>query len=279
MGFMPTSTSRRAQHYEELLYRLEGEVIKLRHSPDWLRYLQCQARFHRYSPRNVLLIAMQRPEATFVAGYRTWESLDRHVRRGEKGISILAPLIQRQDGADDTLKGFRWVRVFDISQTEGAPLPSPVRLLKGAGPSHFFDRLVQVANTFGFNVAHHNLPDGVNGECRWASHVIAVEGRNEPLQQVKTLAHELGHVILHRFEANRAKAEIEAEAVAFVVLATHHADTSPYSASYLSSWIGETEDPVQAIRSSCDAIHHAATTILDRLDASCDPQQQQGASS
>jgi hypothetical protein len=255
------------QRRVDLLERLEEEVLSLRRSEAWARYLSCQARFHRYSPRNVMLIALQRPDATSVAGYRTWSSLGRQVRRDERGISILAPMLRRCRPEDEAqLTGFRWVTVFDITQTEGDPLPSPVRLLDGVGPTALTDRLGAAAATFGFSIELGALPAGVNGECRWATATIVLAAQNAPLQQAKTLAHELGHVLLHRHDPDRARAEIEAEAVAYLVLAASGADAAPYSAGYLSSWIGADADPSAAIQRSCEAIHRASSAILEAVD-------------
>jgi hypothetical protein len=251
----------------ELLDRLADEVLALRASEAWERYLGFQARFHRYSPRNVMLIGMQRPEATSVAGFRTWRALGRQVRSGERAISILAPMLRRTDGEDGLLLvGFRWVNVFDVAQTDGAALPSAVALLDAASPTALMGSLIAAAGEIGFAVTVDDLPPGVNGECRWATATIALKAGNPPLQQAKTLAHELGHALLHRNEPDRARAEIEAEAVAYVVLAAHDVDAAPYSAGYLASWIGRDEDVGLAIRRSIDAIQHAATTILSAAE-------------
>src|SRR5207244_9968641 len=126
---------------------VEG-VRALTTSEDWVRALEQAARFHRYSWRNSLLIALQRPEATRVAGYRTWQSLGRQVRRGEHGIAILAPMVYRKrDDAEETdalvvLRGFKVVSVFDVAQTEGEELPdvAPSRL-EGAAPTGLCDEL------------------------------------------------------------------------------------------------------------------------------------------
>lgn len=262
----------------ELLDQLEAEVCALRQSQAWTRYLTAQARFHRYSARNVLLISLQAPEASSVAGYATWKSLGRQVKRGERGISILAPLLRRDEALDPHVIGFRWVKVFDIAQTEGEPLPSPVSLLEGAGPAGLLGRLETVAATLGFSVERAPLPFGVNGECRWARSVIVLEPSNDGLQQAKTLAHELGHVLLHRHEPDRARAEIEAESVAFIVLAASGADAAPYSAGYLSSWIGADADPGTTLARSVEQIQRAAHRVLSLLtppegaeDATCEP--------
>jgi len=261
--------TRQGSHYDELrsslLTGLETKVIELRSSTTWQDYLTAQARFHRYSPRNVLLISMQRPEATQVAGFSTWRTLGRRVGKGERGISILAPIVRRVDDETAQVAGFRWVSVFDISQTTGTALPSPVELLDGDDPAQLEDALGAAANDLGFQIVFQALPDGVNGECRWREQVIAIEAANSPMQRVKTIVHELGHALLHRHEPDRGRAEVEAEAVAFVVLAALGADTASYSVGYVASWLGADADVATAISRSCASIQSASATILEIL--------------
>jgi hypothetical protein len=273
---VPTVGNVTTTDHHGLLERLEAEILEMRQRPAWARYLAAQARFHRYSPRNVLLISLQAPEATSVAGYGTWRSLGRQVRRGERGISILAPLVQRDDALDPRVIGFRWVKVFDVAQTDGAALPSPVSLLEGTGPVGLLDRLEVAAAALGFRVERGSLRPGVNGECRWARSTIVLEAANGGLQQAKTLAHELGHVLLHRTEPDRSRAEVEAEAVAYVVLAATGADAAPYSAGYLSSWIGAETDPGPTLARSMERIQRAASRVLSLL---APPEGAEGATS
>ena len=240
--------------------------MDLRDSAAWAAYLSAQARFHRYSPRNVMLITMQRPEATHVAGYGTWRALGRQVRKGERAISILAPMVVPDEDGQRQVRGFRWVNVFDLSQTEGAELPAPVRILEGDDVGPLLDALGEVATGFGLRVTEEKLASGVNGELRWATATIVLAPVNPGVQKAKTLAHELGHFLLHRHEPDRARAEIEAEAVAFVVLASLGVDSSAYSAGYLASWIGEHGDVGEAIARSCAAISSASQRILTAVE-------------
>ena len=107
---------------------------------------------------------------------------------------------------------------------------------------------------------------GVNGELRWITSTIVLAPANPAIQKAKTIAHELGHFLLHRHESDRARAEIEAEAVAFVVLANLGIDSSAYSAGYLSTWIGEHGDVGEAISRSCTAISAASQRILSTIE-------------
>ena len=249
-----------------LLDQLEAAVLDLRDSSAWAAYLAAQARFHRYSPRNVMLISMQRPDATHVAGFGTWRSLGRQVRKGERAIAILAPMVVPDEDGQRQVRGFRWVNVFDISQTEGGDLPAPVRILDGDDAGRLLESLGAVASGLGLTVTEEDLAPGVNGELRWATATIVVAPANPGLPRAKTSAHELGPFLLHRHEPDRARAEIEAEAVAFVVLASLGVDSSAYSAGYLSSWIGEHGDVGEAISRSCSAISSASQRILSAIE-------------
>ena len=269
---MSNLRSRGPQSIEEsrndLLDQLETKVLALQASPAWTSYLRAQARFHTYSPRNVMLIALQNPSATAVAGYSTWKALGRFVNKDERGISILAPIFAPL-GQDEErhLAGFRWVTVFDIAQTTGSDLPSPVSILGHSDPGTLEDDLATVAEAFGFTVRYDRLPQGVNGECRWAERVIVIDPDNPALQRTKTLVHELAHGILHEHHRDRSTAEVEAESVAFVVLGARGLDTSAYSTGYVASWIGPDGDPSDAIKHSCSAIQRAAALIIDGLEA------------
>jgi hypothetical protein len=250
-----------------LLDDLAQEVLRLCESERWHRYLAAQARFHRYSPRNVLLISMQRPQASQVAGFATWRALGRTIKRGEKAISILAPIMRTPSDPDDDQAriGFRWVNVFDISQTQGDALPSPVVLLDGHDPSDIEAHFTSLTSDLGYHLRYDPLPDGVNGELRWSSSTIVVHPENPPLQRIKTIAHELGHALLHEREGDRRRAEMEAESVAFVVLQALGIDSSAYSAGYIASWIGDATEINEALLSCCANVHAASTTILDGL--------------
>jgi hypothetical protein len=266
----PTATTSKT---DELLQRLADGVDQLTSSDEWLRYLDVQRRFHHYSFGNCILIALQRPEATRVAGFHRWLELGRHVRKGEKGIAILAPIVRRlkvedEDGEQHTIasapRAFRVVHVFDIAQTDGAELPAiPVHKLEGSDPDNLYARLCRVAASIGFSVEEDFL-DGQNGDCNHELRRIRVEVRNNPLQQVKTLSHELAHAILHgqREGLIREQAELEAESVAYVVCADLGIDSATYSFGYLASWSDGGKDVHRAISDSGRRIQQAAQLIL-----------------
>jgi hypothetical protein len=257
---------------DELLQRLTEGVEKLTSSDEWVRYLDVQRRFHRYSFGNVLLIALQCPDATRVAGFRRWLELGRHVQRGQKGIAILAPVVSRlkvedkATGEEHTIvsapRAFRVVHVFDVLQTEGDDLPEiPCHRLEGEGIA--YDELTLYAEGLGFRVEVGELPGETNGLCDHQTKTITVREGLAPAQQTKTLTHEIAHAMLHGldFEAPRAQKELEAESVAYIVMSTLKIDSAAYSFGYLASWGADPE----AIRRSGHRIQQASHSILDGL--------------
>jgi len=253
----PTQTERLRRAHQ----RLTDAVAALTTSEGWQRMLTVAARFHHYSPHNVLLIGVQRPDATHVAGYRTWQSLGRQVRKGERGIAIIAPDTSRTDtrttdGAtsespaeligDDgkrVLRGYRVTHVFDISQTEGEPLPAVgPQLLTGGAPAGLWDALAGQLSAAGFALRDGDCAPA-NGVTDFLARTVTVCDDLPPAQRVKTLAHELAHVLLHDpavrpAELDRGRAEVEAESVAYLVAHAHGLDSNDYTAPYVAGWAG-----------------------------------------
>jgi len=257
-----------------ILDRLTEGITQLTSSDRWQEWLNMQSRFHHYSFNNTLLIMAQRPDATRVAGYNAWRKLDRFVRKGEKGIWILAPMVYKTDSADDTaedttarvIRGFKPVPVFDLSQTEGQDLPEICTRLDGDDDANIFLRLRTVAAGLGFSVEDTDeLLPGVNGDCSHQLHRIRVRTSNSPIQRVKTLAHELGHALLHEQHDNRPLAELEAESVAFVVCTSSGIDSDDYSFGYVATWVGGDDDARSAIKGSGTRIQRAADQILTAM--------------
>jgi antirestriction protein ArdC len=259
----------------EILATLADGVARLTNSAEWQAWLDVQSRFHRYSWGNTLLIALQRPEATQVAGFHSWLRLGRHVRKGEKGIAIIAPVVRRVRVTDEATgdkkviagspSAFRVAHVFDVAQTDGEDLPAvPVHKLEGDDADNLYLQLVAVAHSLGFTVEEDYLDNGVSGDCNHVEARIRVEVRNEPQQQIKTLAHELAHAILHADRTNfvRERAELEAESVAYVVCADLRIDSSSYSFGYLATWSGGGTEAQRAISESAQRIQKAAHQIL-----------------
>ena len=252
----------------ELLDTLTEGISSLTSSERWRRHLDVQARFHRYSFGNALLIGAQFPEATRVAGFTTWKCLGRSVAKGESAIWILAPVVGRRVRVDEDeehrpIRGFRTVPVFDLSQTTGDPLPEVCSTLGGGDPTRLLDRLVDRTEGVGYTVVFTELPGTVNGDCSFAARRIRVEVRNAPDQQVKTLAHELAHALLHAQVDDRSLAELEAESTAYVVCRSLGLDSGAYSFGYVATWAGGGEQALAGIKASGGRIQQAAAVILD----------------
>jgi antirestriction protein ArdC len=257
----------------DLLAQLAEGISTLTTSDEWQRHLDFQSRFHRYSANNVLLIAMQNPYATRVAGFNAWRKMNRFVRKGEKALWILAPMVYKQDAeaqdGDPTkvIRGFKYVPVFDVAQTDGEELPQVCHRLSGEDTLGAYATLVSVASSIGFSVIDHHFESGTNGDCSHMEHRIRVEETNSPVQRVKTLAHELTHAILHERYDNRPLAELEAESTAYVVCHTLGIDSSDYSFGYVATWAGGGDEAISAIKGSCDRIQKTAATILAAFEA------------
>lgn len=256
--------------HPELIDMLTEGISKLASSAEWRRYLDLQSRFHAYSYGNVLLISNQCPGATQVAGFRAWKQLGRHVRSGEKAIWILAPMLRRSDDGVEgeerrVVSGFKFVPVFDLSQTEGEELPSVCTTLTGDDRGGHYDLLVKVANLIGFAVEDHAFAGSTKGDCSHGGRLIRIERRVSAAQRVKTLVHEIAHAKLHESCQNRMLAELEAESVAYVVCHAVGIDSGRYSFGYVASWAGGAEPAIMAIRSSCVRIQKTAAFILDAL--------------
>jgi antirestriction protein ArdC len=263
----------------DVLERLRQGVTNLTNSDAWTQWLNVQRRFHSYSWGNCLLIALQRPDATRIAGYRRWLEMGRHVRKGEKGIAILAPIVNRvkveneqgeQQELGHMVSAFRPAYVFDVSQTEGEDLPEVTHRLTGTDPDGAFQALIDVASSIGFNVEFSDSLGEVNGDCNHDLHRIRVNDGIEDKQRIKTLAHEIGHALLHGPETRQADStrgliELEAESVAYVVCSELGLDSGQYSFGYVAGWAGGGESASKMISSSAQRINMTARRILTEL--------------
>jgi antirestriction protein ArdC len=274
--------------------QLADAVTALASSDGWRRMLAVAARFHHYSPHNVLLIGAQRPDASRVAGYRAWQQLGRQVRKGEQGIAILAPVTYRTAATEGSapgdatgpveeasrarlLRGFRVAHVFDIGQTDGPELPEVrPRLVDGAVPAGLFERLTAHAAAAGFTVDRGPCTQReANGETSFLDRTVRVRDDLPAAQAVKTLAHELGHVLLHARQVRterltREVAEVEAESVAYLVTEAHGIDAGGYTVPYVAGWSGGATGVVLA---SAERVLSTAGAVLDAVapDAVADP--------
>ena len=189
-----------------------------RMSEEMLCYLDMCARFHRYSPSNVWLILMAKPDASLIAGFKKWRTMGRFVRKGEKGIPILAPILIKHDndeGAEtEKLIGFKVVYVFDVSQTDGDPLPEPPDWKSPEQNSILAERLIKFAESKRINVAVKELAGDIQGVSSGGKITVS------PTAGTKTLIHEIAHELMHQGNErslDRTILELEAESVAYVV--------------------------------------------------------------
>lgn len=284
---MRSGEDRLAEVHDQLATAVEALVS----GEDWSAMLAVAARFHRYSLNNVMLIHCQMPEATRVAGYRAWQALGHQVRRGEHGIAILAPVLRRapeesgpvEDREGDraatrrqVLTGFKLTRVFDISQTDGPPLADVApELLSGDAPAALYEGLAAEVAAKGYTLVREDCSPA-NGTTNFATRTVTVRPDCSHAQAVKTLAHELGHVILHAegqlagFDALlcRGRKEVEAESVAYLVCASAGLSTGGYSFPYVARWAN---GDVELVRSAAERSLGAARSITTALGLSPAP--------
>ena len=296
----------RTDRLEALHQQLAAGVEAIRDGQAWADWLTVASRLHTYSFNNQILIAMQKPEARMVAGYGAWQAMGRQVRKGEKAIWILAPVTRRaRTDADGTLDsddlagtspapdpattgagrgrgsvvGFRGAGVFDVSQTDGDPIPTPPapQLLEGHAPPGLWDALTSVITARGFTVARCATAaeiGGANGLTDYGTRAVTVRGDVDDAQAVKTLAHEAGHVLLHnpadrgQGPACRDLIEVEAETVAYLVAAHHGLDTADYTFAYIAGWAGRDNE---AITSTARRVLDTARTLIAATDPAASP--------
>ena len=286
----------RADKLAALHRRLHEGITALRGGQDWRRFLDTARRLHSYSFHNLILIGAQRPDATMIAGYETWKQLGRQVDRGQKGIQILAPVRRRDTAAAeagrDRLGGdgppagpaaadseagarpvaFRLAHVWDVSQTSGDPLPAQPapQLLAGAAPDGLWDRLAALAAGRGFSVERGDCAEA-NGYTAWASRSVRVRDDVDDAQACKTLAHEVGHVLLHDpadFAGTTARcrgiAEVEAESVGYLIVADAGLDSAAYTFPYVTSWAADVNGatPEDVVAATGARVLAAARTVL-----------------
>ena len=253
---------------------LMSQVKALRTSQEWLDAMTTAARFHSYSFANWMLMWAQGElrgfQVTRPAGYRAWQTFDRHVRKGEKGLKILAPMIGKDDEGNKHVFGFKVVSVFDVSQTDGEPLPDMgvPALLEGDGMSVVLDGAVAMIEDEGFTVEYASL-GGPNGTTNHGTKKVKIEEANDQAQATKTMVHELAHVLLHGDRAGRGcrgVIEVEAESVAYVVCAGMGLDTSQYSVAYVAGWSEETNDPDKAMLATAERVVKTARKIFAVLE-------------
>lgn len=256
----------------------------------WQRFLTFSAGFHTYSFNNQVLLWMQNENATLVAGYRAWQAKGHQVRRGEKALTVLAPILRRMPLLDDAgrpvldehgqqrfrrdIVGVKPAAVFDASQVDPEPIRAPLpALLEGQAPPGLWDVVVDLAQREGYRVERGDC-GGANGLTDFDAHVIRIRDDLPDLAALKTGLHEMGHVYTMDAEAIarygregcRGVLEVAAESVAYVVLQAHGVDSSRYSFNYVAGWATQTAADAaaidQVVRATGDRVIAAAHRIL-----------------
>lgn len=263
---------------QEILEQLAAGVEALVTGADWHRALDVIGRFHSYSFGNCLLIGMQNPDATRVAGFNTWKGLGRSVRKGERGIRILAPMVGKKtvedkDGNEEKqafVKGFRSVAVFDVSQTEGEDLKLSILHpadLEGDAPENMLSAIASLVRAAGFDYERGTVPiAGAKGVTIWDSRRVIVDATLSDAMAAKTSLHELAHVLLHEKVENRTcrgVVEVEAESAAYVAAVALGLDTSDYSFAYVGGWSDGKPEQVQAVGAR---VVKAANAMIDGVE-------------
>ena len=280
---MPTdpATTTSSRDTVELLHEQLNDALQtLVTSEDWQRALTVAARFHTYSFANTQLIWSQSMARgvtpTRVAGYQAWRKLNRQVRRGERGLAILAPLTRKVDtdeGEDERrLFGFKAVHVFDISQTDGEPLPEILpTVVEGDLPTEWRVVTSLITNAgFSLEVTESDRLGEANGITDYEKRQVVVRASLPGAQRFKTAVHELAHIRLHEPTSQgrpncRGVVEVEAESVSFMVCASLGLDSAGYSLPYVAGWSGGDLDKVAG---TADRVIRCAHSIIDELETS-----------
>lgn len=289
-----------AERMKEITDRLEAGIQALFESEQYKAYLTAMSKFHNYSFNNTLLIAMQKPDASLVAGFGKWrDDFERHVKKGEKGIKILAPSpykVKKQmekidpstqkpvigaDGKPVTeereieIPAFRVVTVFDVSQTEGKEIPDiAVSELTGSVEQYqdFFAALEKASPV---PIAFENIEGGAHGYYHLEEKRIAIDEGMSELQTLKTAIHEIAHAKLHAIDKDAPATEqavrpdhrtreVQAESVAYAVCQHYGLDTSDYSFGYVAGWSSGRE--LSELKASLETIRKAANELITHID-------------
>lgn len=263
---------------------IERSLEEMSNAEGWTHFLDTMSRFHRYSFGNAMLILSQRPDASSVAGFNDWKNkFGRTVKKGEKAIWILAPMVKHTKGTDEESSreieerrviGFRAVPVFDVSQTEGDPLPeSPAiarRSLDGSAPDGMVPALTSFIEAQGFTISYEPTGDA-GGYTAFGSHRVVISSERSEREQARTLAHEAAHIVLghgkrideYHVDGARPDMEIEAESVAYIVGRHLGLDEiGGASLNYVDSWAQGDKDRV---KKTANAVVAGARQILDAV--------------
>lgn len=283
----------------EITDKLEAGIKALFESEAFKKYLSTVAKFHNYSLNNTILIAMQRPDSTYVAGYTAWKNqFGRQVQKGETGIRILAPAPYKKQMEIDKVDphtgqkvmnpngtmakelkeimvpAFKVVNVWDISQTEGRPLPT-IGVDELTGNVHQYEMFLEaLKRSCPVPIGFEQIGSGAKGYYHTVDHRIALQEGMSEVQTIKTLIHEMTHQALHSKnpkelppdepKLTRNAKEVEAEAVAYTVSQHYGIETSDYSFAYIAGWSHDKDTP--ELKASLDRIRKTADELITGID-------------
>ncbi len=283
----------RQESINEITSKLEEGLEALFQSDKYMEYLNTMSKFHNYSFNNNLLIAMQKPDATYVAGYTSWQkNFDRQVNKGEKAIKIIAPSPYKKieektligsdgkpllglDGkpltekVEHVMQGFKVTSVFDVSQTSGAELPNIVKTLDSSvdGYKDFKEALTRYSPV---PITTEKIDGRANGFYSHDTKSITIKEGMSEAQTIKTTVHEVAHSILHDKESgtelnvDTRTREVQAESVAYTVCKHYGIDTSDYSFGYVAGWSSGRD--MKELKSSMQTIQETAKNMINGLD-------------
>lgn len=283
----------RQEVLKTLTEQLEKSIQDFMESEKYKAFLSSMAKFHNYSLNNQILIAVQKPDSTLCAGYTTWQKQNRYVKKGEKGIRIICPspykkeylkdVIDKTTGKPELLPDgrtkqeivqkvipfFKVGYVYDISQTEGQPLPEVTHRLKGDLDSDLKRLKEALLEVSPVPVAFQPVEGSANGFYSPAAGEIVVDSTLSEKQSLKTLIHETAHAILHNPEtassqSTRETKEVEAESVAYVVCQYFGLDTSDYSFGYIAGWSSGKGTP--ELKASLENIRNTSNEIISNVE-------------
>lgn len=292
-------TKTEKQKVQEITEKLEQGIKELFESEKYKNYLNTMSKFHNYSFNNTLLIAMQKPDATLVAGFQAWKkNFERHVKKGEKGIRILAPapykVKEEQEKLDPetneimldkegkpimeevevTIPAFRAVSVFDVSQTDGRELPELTVNELSADVEGYQDFMKALEMVSPVPIGYEDISGEAKGYYHTEEQRVAIQQGMSESQTVKTAIHEVAHAKLHSIELNkdtdlleqkdRNTKEVEAESVVYTVCQHFGIDTSEYSFGYIAGWSSGKE--MTELKSSLDTIRRTASEMISGIE-------------
>ncbi len=282
-----------AEQIKEITEKLENGINDLFQSDKYRDYLNTMSKFHNYSFNNNLLISMQKPEATYVAGYDSWKkNFGRQVEKGEKAIKIIAPApykkiverpVLKKDGtpvlksdgkplmekAEKIMPGYRVTSVFDISQTTGPEIPKICKTLN-ASVEGFSELQDAISHYSAVPIEFTRIDGPANGYYNNETKVITVKEGMSEAQTVKTSIHEVAHSLLHDKDTGLEEAvdlrtkEVEAESVAYTVCKHYGIDTSDYSFGYIAGWSSGKD--IKELKASLETIRQTANDMICGID-------------